>query len=460
MAERDEKDALGTVQVPADAYWGAQTQRALNHFAVSGQKMPPTLIGCIALIKRCAAQANQDLGLLDSRLAEAIIQAAGDVMDGQLNDQFPLDVLQTGSGTSTHMNVNEVIAGRANERLTGNRGGKAPVHPNDHVNLGQSSNDVFPSAIHMAVFQAMVRDLDPAVARLAEALEAKAEVFADVVKIGRTHLQDAVPLTLGQVFSGYAAQMWLGLQRLQALHPRLAPLALGGTAVGTGLNTHPRFAGRVIAMLAQQIGLPFVETTNHFQAQAAQDTMVEVSGALKTIAVSLSKVANDLRWLASGPRCGIGEIRLPALQPGSSIMPGKVNPVACEVAIQAAAQVIGNDAAVTLGGLGGQFELNTMLPLIARNLIENITLLTGASRMLADKCVCGIEADRRMCAAHLEKSLALVTALVPYIGYDKAASLAQKAYAENKTIRQVATEENIIPMDVWDRILTINPIKV
>jgi fumarate hydratase class II len=427
----------------------------VGNFAISGRKMPLSLIRCVALIKRCAAQVNRDLGLLDGLIAEAVIQSAGEVMDGRFDDQFPLDVFQTGSGTSTHMNANEVIAGRANERLTGKRGGKSPVHPNDHVNLGQSSNDVIPTAIHMAVMIGITGTLTPALVRLADALDRKAIAFADVVKIGRTHLQDAVPMTLGHVFSGFSAQIRLGVERLEAVSPRLAALALGGTAVGTGLNAHPHFASRVIALIAGETGLPFVETKNHFQAQAAQDAAVETGGALKTIAVSLSKIANDIRWLGSGPRCGIGEIRLPPLQPGSSIMPGKVNPVICEVVIQAAAQVIGNDAAVTLGGLGGQFELNTMLPLIARNLIESIELLSAASATLANKCVDGIEADRKACAAHIEKSLALVTGLVPLIGYDRAAALAQKAYAEGKTIREAALEENLVSVDTVDRIFTV-----
>jgi len=455
VAVREESDSLGAVAVPAEAYWGAQTQRALANVSVSSRKMPLALIRCIARIKRCAAQVNRDLGLLDSLLAEALVAAADEIVAGRHDDQFPLDLFQTGSGTSTHMNVNEVIAGRANERLTGRRGGKAPVHPNDHVNMGQSSNDVIPSAMHMAIRLGLASTLTPALTHLAEALDQKAGAFADVAKIGRTHLQDAVPMTLGQVFSGYSAQMALAVQRLEAVYPRLEALALGGTAVGTGLNAHPRFAGRVIELIADQTGVAFVETINHFQAQATQDAAVEAGGALKAVAVSLSKIANDIRWLGSGPRCGIGEIRIPALQPGSSIMPGKVNPVICEVVIQAAAQVIGNDAAITLGGLGSQFELNTMMPLIAGNLIDAIDLLARAAKALADNCVAGIEADRQACAAHVEKSLALVTGLVPHIGYDRAAALAQKAWAEGKTIRQVALEQDVVPADVLDRVLAV-----
>jgi len=375
------------------------------------------------------------------------------VQEGKLDDQFVVDVFQTGSGTSTNMNVNEVIAGRANELLTGKRGGKSPVHPNDHVNLGQSSNDVIPSAIHIAAGLEIKNQLLPALDLLYKELKEKSEAFCHIRKIARTHLQDAVPITLGQEFSGYARQAELGIERLRCAGERLSELALGGTAVGDGLNAHPQFASRVIAAISQETGVAFREAKNHFEAQAAQDAVVETSGMLKTIAISLIKIANDVRWLASGPRCGIGEITLPSLQPGSSIMPGKVNPVIPEMVLQVSAQVIGNDAAITQGGQAGNFELNVMLPLMAYSLIQSIQLLAGAARALGEKCIRGIEANEEKCASNLEQSLALATAFVPAIGYDKAASLAKEAYEKKKTIREVALEKRVLSEEEIRKIL-------
>ena len=445
MEYREERDSMGVLQVPTDAYYGAQTQRAVENFPISGISMPASLIVALAKIKRFAAETNQELGLLDPRLADAVIQAAETIMDGRLADQFVVDVFQTGSGTSTNMNMNEVLAGLANEMLTGNRGGRTPVHPNDHVNLGQSSNDVIPSAIHVAALSEIRFVLVPALDRLHHALNEKAADFSDIRKLGRTHLQDAVPMTLGQEFSGYARQVALGMQRLDALTPRLAELALGGTAVGTGLNTHPAFAGRTIAKMAAAMELPFREAPNHFAAQAAQDTAVETSGTLKAVAVSLVKIANDIRWLASGPRSGLGEILIPSLQPGSSIMPGKVNPVVPEAVIQVAAQIMGNDAAITMGGQNGYFELNTALPLIAHNLLQSIVLLSRAAGVFCDRCVSGIQANRRICEGYIEKSLALVTGFVPHIGYDRAAEVAKTALSQGKSVREIAVAEGLLP---------------
>lgn len=453
MAYREESDSMGKVLVPEEAYYGAQTQRAKENFSISALQFPSSFIRAIALIKKHAAQVNSELRLLDAGLSQRIVTAAQEVQEGKFDDQFVVDVFQTGSGTSTNMNVNEVIAGRANELLIGKRGGKSPVHPNDHVNLGQSSNDVIPSAIHVAAFLEIKDQLLPALELLHKELKEKSEIFCDIKKIARTHLQDAVPMSLGQEFSGYARQAELGIERLRAVEDRLSELALGGTAVGNGLNTHPQFALRVIAAISQETRFVFREARNHFEAQAAQDAVVETSGALKTIAVSLIKIANDIRWLASGPRCGLGEITLPSLQPGSSIMPGKINPVIPEMVLQVSAQVIGNDAAITQGGQAGNFELNVMLPLMAYNLIQSIQLLAGAARALAEKCIRGIEANRERCASTLEQSLALATAFVLAIGYDRAASLAKEAYEKNKTIREVAVERRVLPEKEIHRIL-------
>ncbi|CAB1071876.1 aspartate ammonia-lyase [Alkalispirochaeta odontotermitis] len=455
MKFRDEKDSMGTVRVPAAAYYGSQTQRAVENFPISGMRLPPEFIHGLALVKKCAVRVNDTLGLLDPKIAPAIAHAAQDVMDGRLDDQFVVDVFQTGSGTSTNMNMNEVVASRANEILTGTKGGRSPVHPNDHVNMGQSSNDVIPSVIHIAALTRIHRRLIPSLETLHRALAAKSDEFKDIQKLGRTHLQDAVPMTLGQEFSGYARQIELGMDRLRAAEPRLAELALGGTAVGNGLNAHPEFAGRVIELIAEQTGLPFCEAVNHFEAQAAQDAAIETSGALKTLAVGMIKIANDIRWLASGPRSGIGEITIPSLQPGSSIMPGKVNPVIPEAVIQVATQVIGNDTTITMGGQAGNFELNVMLPVIAYNLLQSIATLASVAEAFNTKCIAGIRADREACAAYIERSLALVTGLVPKIGYDQAAIVAKKAYETGKTIRQVALEGALLPEKELDDLLKI-----
>ncbi|MFZ2446653.1 MAG: class II fumarate hydratase [Syntrophobacteraceae bacterium] len=452
MAARTETDALGTVEVPESAYYGAQTRRAFENFPVSGRTFPRSFIGAIGLVKELAAEVNLALGLLDAKLGSAIRDAAREVAEGKLDDQFILDVFQTGSGTSTNMNANEVIAGRANEMLTGRRGGKEPVHPNDHVNLGQSSNDVIPTVIHVAAVCAIRNRLVPALERLREALAKKAAEFSDVMKIGRTHLQDAVPISLGREFGGYARQIELGLARVKRAEDSLSELALGGTAVGNGINTHPEFAGRVIRLLTEKTGRSFREAQDHFEAQAAQDSAVEASGELKTVAVSLVKIANDLRLLASGPRCGLGEITLPSLQPGSSIMPGKVNPVIPEMVIQVAAQVVGNDATITICGQGGYLELNTMLPVIALNLLESIEILASAASLLAKKCVSGIVANRDKCESYIEQSLALSTSLVPFIGYDRASEIAKEAFATGKTVREIARETGILPEDKLDEI--------
>jgi fumarate hydratase class II len=453
MKYRKEKDSMGTVNVPADAYYGPQTQRAADNFPISGMTLPAEFIQSLALIKSCAARVNAELHLLDPGLADAISEAAGEIVDGQHGDQFIVDIFQTGSGTSTNMNMNEVVASRANEILTGKKGGRSPVHPNDHVNLCQSSNDIIPSVIHIAALRRIYDALIPAMERLHQQLLQKSEDFRDVRKLGRTHLQDAVPVTLGQEFSGYARQMQLGVERVKTVEPRLAELALGGTAVGSGLNTHPEFARRTIAMIADDTQLPFTKAQNHFEAQAAQDAAVETSGALKTVAVSLVKIANDIRWLASGPRSGIGEIDIPSLQPGSSMMPGKVNPVIPEAVIQVAAQVMGNDTTITIGGQGGTFELNTMLPVMAHNLLQSISLLASAVDVFAEKCVAGITANQETCSRYIEKSLALVTGLVPKIGYDKAAAIAKKAYETGRTVREVARDENILSEAELDELL-------
>ena len=437
MPEQDhriERDSMGEVRVPAEAKWGAQTQRAVENFPISGRPIDEAQICALGRIKAAAARVNAALGVLEPQVAAAIEAAAREVADGRWHAHFPVDVFQTGSGTSSNMNANEVIAALASERLG------RPVHPNDEVNASQSSNDVFPSSIHIAATEGVVRDLIPALRHLAAALERKAGEFADVVKAGRTHLMDATPVTLGQEFGGYAAQARYGVERLEAVLPRLAELPLGGTAIGTGVNTPPGFAARVIAELAADTGLPLREARNHFEAQGARDALVETSGALRTIAVGLHKIANDLRWMASGPTAGLAEIRLPDLQPGSSIMPGKVNPVICESVLQVAAQVIGNDAAIAFAGASGNFELNVMLPLLAGNLLESIRLLSNACRLLADRCVAGIEADVARCRIYAESSPSIVTPLNRYLGYEEAAAVVKQALAERKTIRQVVLE--------------------
>jgi fumarate hydratase class II len=387
---------------------------------------------------------NGELGLLDEKISKSIVAAAQEIMEGKFDTQFPVDVFQTGSGTSSNMNMNEVIASRANEMITEKKGGKFPVHPNDHVNIGQSSNDVIPSALHISALTRIKGRLVPALRRLEKSLLHKTSEMGDVKKIGRTHLQDAVPMFLGQEFSGYARQVALGIKRIEAVEDRLSELALGGTAVGNGLNTHPDFAKKVVALISKYSNLDFTEAENHFEAQGAQDAAVETSGALKTIAVSLVKICNDIRWLASGPRCGLGEISIPSVQPGSSIMPGKINPVIPEAVIQAAVQVMGNDTTIMIGGQAGNFELNVMLPVIAYNLLQSIDLLSSGAEVLAEKCIDGISANRENCAGNIEKSLAIATYLVPHIGYDKAAAIASKAHETGKTIIQVASEEEIL----------------
>jgi len=425
---------MGEVRVPVDALWRAQTQRAVQNFPVSGRGLEPAHVRALAQIKAAAAEVNRELGLLDAETAAAIATAARAVAAGAHDEHFPIDVFQTGSGTSSNMNANEVIASLASQAL-----GRA-VHPNDHVNASQSSNDVFPTSIHLAATQSVVHDLIPALDHLAGALESKVDEFAEVVKAGRTHLMDATPVTLGQEFSGYAAQVRLGGERLQSTLPRLAELPLGGTAVGTGVNAPAGFAAGVIARLREETGLPLTEARNHFEAQGARDALVEASGQLRTIAVGLYKIANDIRWMGSGPRAGLRELSIPDLQPGSSIMPGKVNPVVCESVRQVCAQVIGNDAAVAFAGSQGDFELNVMLPVMARNLLEAISLLAAASRLLADRCVVGLVANVEVCRGYAEGSPAIVTPLNRYLGYDEAAAIAKQALASGRTIREVVIE--------------------
>jgi fumarate hydratase class II len=440
LPERTAKDSLGEVRIPANVYYGAQTQRAVENFPISGQPLPSTLIHALGLVKQAAARVNRELGLLDAEKAKLIEQAAAEVAQGLLDAEFPVDVFQTGSGTSSNMNANEVIANRAIELGGGQIGKDTFIHPNDHVNFGQSSNDVFPTAMHVAAVLEIERELLPALRLLQETLEEKAREFDDVIKIGRTHLMDATPIRLGQEFSGYASQIEHGIERVEAVLPHLRELAVGGTAVGTGLNTHPEFGRRVAAVLSELTGTEFVEARNHFEAQASRDAYVWASGSLNTVAASLMKIANDIRLLASGPRTGLGELLLPAVQPGSSIMPGKVNPVICESVVMVAAQVTANHVAVTIGGQWGQLDLNAMMPLMARNLIESIQLLARASRMFVEKALKGLTVNREVCEGYVERSTSLVTALNPLIGYDRAAEIALKAFAENRPVREVAYE--------------------
>ncbi|MFJ8018496.1 class II fumarate hydratase [Streptomyces sp. NPDC096339] len=438
-AFRIEHDSMGDVRVPARAKWRAQTQRAVENFPISGQRLESAHIEALARIKAAAAMVNARLGVVDEDIAAAIRSAAAEVADGRWDDHFPVDVFQTGSGTSSNMNANEVIATLATERMDG-----VQVHPNDHVNASQSSNDVFPSSIHIAATAAVTHDLVPALRHLEIVLERKAAEFEHVVKAGRTHLMDATPVTLGQEFGGYAAQVRYGIERLHAALPRLAELPLGGTAVGTGINTPPGFSAAVIAEVAAATGLPLTEARDHFEAQGARDALVETSGMLRTIAVSLTKICNDLRWMASGPRTGLAEINLPDLQPGSSIMPGKVNPVVPEAVLMVAAQVMGNDATVAVAGAAGNFELNVMLPVMARNLLESIRLLAGASRLLADRTVEGITANTARAREYAESSPSVVTPLNRYIGYEEAAKVAKRSLAERKTIREVVLESGFV----------------
>ena len=453
MSTRTESDTMGEVEVPADRLWGAQTQRSLGNFRIGGERLTREMIRALGVVKQAAARTNAALGDLDPELAGLIERAAGEVIDGGLDDHFPLVVWQTGSGTQSNMNANEVIANRATEILGGELGSKSPVHPNDHVNRSQSSNDVFPTAMHVAVVDALRRRLLPALTTLTQTFESKSEAFAGVVKIGRTHLQDATPLTLGQELSGHAEQLRQGRRRIeQALQP-LFPLALGGTAVGTGLNTRREFAERVADQIALITGEPFTSAPNKFEALAAHDALVEAHGHLRTLAVSLMKIANDVRWLASGPRCGIGEIRIPANEPGSSIMPGKVNPTQCEALTMVCVQVMGHDAAVAFAGSQGNFELNVYKPLIVHDVLLSTRLLADAMQSFNDNCAAGIEPDDERIAELLERSLMLVTALNPHVGYDSAARIAKHAYTEGMTLRESAAALGILEPERFDELV-------
>jgi fumarate hydratase class II len=447
--ERVEHDSMGEIRVPAGAKWGAQTQRAVENFPISGKRVDGELIAAVALIKGAAAAVNAELETVGSDVGAALQTAAAEVAAGAHADQFPIDVFQTGSGTSTNMNMNEVLAHLASERLG------REIRPNDEPNVSQSSNDVFPSAIHLAACRGIVNDLIPSLSSLAGALSGQAAALSGVVKSGRTHLMDATPVTLGQEFGGYAAAINYGIERLYSSLPRVAELPLGGTAVGTGLNAPPEFAPKVIARLAAETGLPLTEARDHFEAQGARDALVEASGVCRTVAISLYKIANDLRWMASGPRCGLAEIHLPDLQPGSSIMPGKVNPVVPEAVCQVVAQVVGNDAAVAFGGAAGNFELNVMLPVIARNLLESIALLASVSRALADKCVAGVIADEERCRTYALSSPSIVASLNPYIGYESAAKVLKMAVAQGKDLRTVVLELGLMQEGEVDKALDV-----
>ena len=453
IATRTETDSFGPIEVPASAYWGAQTQRSIGNFPFGTQeRMPIGIVHALAIVKQAAARVNVRHGL-DAALADAIGKAAAEVVAGAHDDQFPLVIWQTGSGTQTNMNVNEVIAGRANELITGTRGGKTPVHPNDHVNRGQSSNDSFPTALHVAAARAVDAALLPALRALHDRIEAKARAWDDIVKIGRTHLQDATPLTLGQEFSGYAQQIADGIDRIGAVLPRLHRLAQGGTAVGTGLNAPPHFADEMAAEIAALSGLPFVSAPNKFEALASNDTLVELAGALNVLAVSLTKIANDIRLLGSGPRCGLGELRLPENEPGSSIMPGKVNPTQCEMLTMVAAQVMGNLHAASIGGLQGHLELNVFKPMIGANVLRSIDLLATGMESFGLRALDGLEPDRERIAALLDRSLMLVTALAPAIGYDNAATIAKHAHSHGLTLREAALALKLVDEATFDRLV-------
>ena len=447
---RVESDSMGNIEVPDKAYWGAQTERSLGNFKIGNERLPDILIKALGIQKLAAAKTNQALGILPENIAPALIQAAQKVADGVMMEQFPLVIWQTGSGTQSNMNANEVIAGLANEALTGNRGGKTPVHPNDHVNMGQSSNDTFPTIMHIAAMLALHEQLFPALQHLHEALNQKAKDFASIIKIGRTHLMDATPLTLGQEFSGYAQQIEYGIMRVKTALPRLTQLAQGGTAVGTGLNAHTGFDTLFAEQVANITGLPFVTAENKFEALAAHDAMVELSGALNTLAASLMKIANDIRLLGSGPRSGLGEITLPANEPGSSIMPGKVNPTQAEALTMVAAQVMGNHTTVTIAGSNGHFELNVFKPVIIYNVLQSIRLLSDASRSFTDNCVTGIKANEENIKALMERSLMLVTALNPHIGYDNAATIAKKAFCDGTTLKEAGLALELLTAEQFD----------
>jgi fumarate hydratase class II len=447
---RTERDTMGPVEVPAERLWGAQTERSLHHFRISGERMPAALIHALAVVKKAAALVNVELGVLDPKRGQAIVAAADEVLAGKHDAEFPLVVWQTGSGTQTNMNMNEVLANRASELLGGERGEKRLVHPNDDVNKGQSSNDVFPTAMSVAAVEVILARVIPSVRALRDSLAAKVEVFRDVVKLGRTHLQDATPLTLGQEFSGYVSQLDHGLLHLEESLPHLGELALGGTAVGTGLNAHPEFAVRVAARLTELTGRPFTTAPNKFEALAAHDALVHAHGALKTLAASLNKIANDVRWLASGPRCGIGEITIPENEPGSSIMPGKVNPTQAEAMTMLCAQVMGNDVAVNLGGMSGNFELNVFKPLLIHNVLMSSRLIADGCASFREHCVSGIEANLPRIRENLEKSLMLVTALNPHIGYDNAAKIAKTAHREGTTLKEAAVKLGLVTPEQFD----------
>lgn len=450
---RIEKDSLGEVKVPKDAYWGAQTQRAIENFPVSGMVFPAVFIRAMGLIKHACAGINSEMGLLDPEIADAVIHACDEVMEGKFNDQFPLDIFQTGSGTSTNMNVNEVIATRANEILTGTKHTKAPVHPNDHVNMGQSSNDVIPTAIHVSACLQTRQLLLPSMGLLHKTIRDKQKEYAAVVKTGRTHLMDAMPITLEQEMSGWAAQIEHSIARIENAFPRLAELAIGGTAVGTGINTRPDFGARVSKMLSKLAGIDFIEAKNHFEAQSAQDAVSGLSGQLKTYASSLMKIANDLRWMNSGPMAGLGEIRLPSLQPGSSIMPGKVNPVIPEAARMVSAQVMGNDTVIALSNAMGDFQLNVMLPVIAHNIIQSITILANVSRLMAEKAIEGFEVSGDHILELVHRNPIIAAVLNPVLGYDRAAEVVKRALKEKKTVKQVVVEMGYMNGEEADRIL-------
>ena len=450
MSYREEQDSMGMVKVPAKVLWGAQTQRSLQNFKISNEKMPYALISALALVKRVTAKVNNDLGLLSTDSAAAIIQAADEVIEGRHENEFPLVVWQTGSGTQTNMNMNEVLANRASELLGGKRGASRKVHPNDEVNKGQSSNDVFPTAMHIAAVQTIEYGLKPAICTLRQTLDTKVTEFSSIIKIGRTHLQDATPLTLGQEFSGYVSQLDHVMDHLESSLPHLCELALGGTAVGTGLNTHSEFSERTAVELAKQTNLPFITSPNKFEALAANDALVNTHGTLKTLAVSLMKIANDIRWLASGPRCGIGELKIPENEPGSSIMPGKINPTQSEALIMLCCQVMGNDVAINMGGAMGNFELNVMKPLIINNFLQSVRLLSDGIMSFNKNCAVGIRANVEHINKLMNNSLMLVTALNPHIGYDKAAEIAKKAYTEGTTLKEAAVTSGYITAEQFD----------
>ncbi|APZ95014.1 class II fumarate hydratase [Fuerstiella marisgermanici] len=455
---RTERDSMGPVQVPAEAFYGAQTQRAVENFPISGWELPPELIHAMGRVKYACGVANRDLGKLtgtgknplNDEQVSAMLQACEDVVDGSLDDQFPIDVFQTGSGTSSNMNVNEVISNRAIEILGGDRfAADKPVHPNDHVNMGQSTNDTFPTAIHVAVGTSIVNDLLPALQRFADELQKKADDWDQIIKIGRTHLADATPLRLGQEFGGFARQLQLSIDRAKRAVDAIAELPVGGTAVGSGINTHPEFGSRVAAVLAETTEVPFIEAVNHFEGNAQRDGLVECHGQLKAVATTLFNVANNIRWLGSGPRCGFYEVKIPDLQPGSSIMPGKVNPVMCESMMQVCARVMGNDQTISVcGATGGQFQLNIMMPVMGQTTLESVRLLANCSNAFVEYCLLNMEANTEACEASVEKSLSMVTSLNPHIGYEKASALAKEAFKSGKTIRELCTEQNILPPDV------------